>query len=107
MLITIEQHDIYFDQNMHHSAINDQFALHSFLLAPYTDQSTFTTCRAHYPQLIICLFSNEAMFVAIGIQVVTCAGRRRVAFYRCEEGQAKKKNRFVSANMLKSKRVGR
>ena len=38
---------VYFDQIMHHSAGNDQFALRTFLLAPDTDPSTFTTGRAH------------------------------------------------------------
>ena len=50
---------VYFDQIMHRSAGNDQFAFHTFLLAPGTDQSsesTFTTGRAHYGQLIqMCL----------------------------------------------------
>ena len=43
---------VYFDQIMHHSAGNDQFAFHTFLLAPSTDKSTLTTGRAHYDQLI-------------------------------------------------------
>ena len=45
---------IYFDQIMHHSAGNDQFAFKTFLLAPDTDQSTFNTGRAHYGKSIIC-----------------------------------------------------
>ena len=36
---------------MHHSAGNGQFAFHTFLLAPDTDESTFTTNRAYYGQL--------------------------------------------------------
>ena len=65
---------------MHHSAENDQFVFHTFFLASYTDQSTLTMCHAHYAQLISMSLSNVAMFVAIGIQVVTCTGRSRVAF---------------------------
>ena len=37
---------------MPHSAGNDQFAFHTFHLAPDTDQSMFTTDHAHYGQLI-------------------------------------------------------
>ena len=41
-----------FDQIMHHSARNDQFAFHTCLMAPETDLSSFTTGCAHYRQLI-------------------------------------------------------
>ena len=44
---------VYFEQIMHHSAGNDQFAFQIFLLAPNTDLSTFVTGRAHYGQLIL------------------------------------------------------
>ena len=45
---------VYFDQIMHHSAGNDQFAFHTFLLALDTDLFTFTKGRAHkYGQLIL------------------------------------------------------
>ena len=40
-IITVEAH------------LSFQFAFHTFLLAPDTDLSTFTTGRAHYSQLII------------------------------------------------------
>ena len=39
---------VYVDQIMHHFAGNHQFAFHTFLPAPDTDLSTFTTGRAHY-----------------------------------------------------------
>ena len=37
---------------MYHSAGNDQFAFHTFLLAPDTDLSTFTIGHTLYGQLI-------------------------------------------------------
>ena len=63
MLINLEQHGAIlssynasfyrkFDPIMQHSAGNDQFAFHTFLLALDTDKSTFTKGRAHYSQLI-------------------------------------------------------
>ena len=42
---------VYFDQIMHSSAENDQFAFHTFLLALDTD-TTFHTGRAHYGPFI-------------------------------------------------------
>ena len=50
---------VYFDQIMHHSAGNYQFAIQTFLLMPDTDQSTFTMCRAHNGQLILRYFRSE------------------------------------------------
>ena len=44
---------VYFDQIMHHSAGNYQFATHTFPLTPDTDKSTFTMWCAHYDQLIL------------------------------------------------------
>ena len=38
---------------MHHSTRNDQFAFHTCLMAPETDQSSFTMGCAHYGQLIL------------------------------------------------------
>ena len=50
MLRTLN-HMVYFDQIMHNSAGNDQFAFHTYLLAPDTDESTFASGRAHWCQL--------------------------------------------------------
>ena len=54
MLITIEPHGM-FNQIMQHSSGNDRFAFHTFLLAQDIIQSTFTTGRANYGQMIFCL----------------------------------------------------
>ena len=48
---------VYFDQLMHLSARNDQFAFHTFLMAPETDLATFTTVCVHYGRLISFCFS--------------------------------------------------
>ena len=61
---------VYFDQIMHHSAGNYQFAIHTFILMPDTDQSTFTMCRANYGQLILSHFRSEKANVSRGICIV-------------------------------------
>ena len=61
---------VYFDQIMHHSAGNYQFAIHALLLTPDTDQSTFTICRAHYGQLILRYFRSEMANVGRGVYLV-------------------------------------
>ena len=43
---------------MHQFAGNDQFALHTFLLAPDTDLSTLNMGRAYYDQLILAYFGS-------------------------------------------------
>ena len=39
---------VYFDPIIQHSAGNDLFASHTFIVAPVTDQSTFTTQSVDY-----------------------------------------------------------
>ena len=51
LLITLD-HMVLFDQIMNHSARNDKFPIHTFLLATETDYSTFTAGCANYCQLI-------------------------------------------------------
>ena len=46
---------VHFDPIVHNSTGNDQFTFHTYLLAPDTDLSTFTTGRVHYGQLIYLL----------------------------------------------------
>ena len=46
---------------MHHSARNDQFFFHTFLLALETDYSKFTTGCAHYRQLIWAFVAKPSM----------------------------------------------
>ena len=67
--ITLEPH-VYFDQIMHHSAGNYLFAIHTLLLTPGTDQSTFTICRAHFGQLIFRYFRSEMANVGGSIYLV-------------------------------------
>ena len=69
MLTTLEPHGI-FVQIIHHSAGNYQFAIHTLLLVPGTDQSTFTMCRAHYGQLILRYFRSEKANVGRSILIV-------------------------------------
>ena len=43
---------VYSDLILHLSLGNDKFVFYTFLLAPDTDLSTFTTDHAHYSSLI-------------------------------------------------------
>ena len=58
-------HMVYFGPIMHHSAGNDLFVFHTFLLAP----DTFTTGRSHYGQLIHYLLSDLGTNTLKSIQI--------------------------------------
>ena len=77
---------VYFDPIMHHSAENDKYAFHIFLLVPDTDLSTFTTGRAHTGQLIdyACRLSNNILVISIPFIRYDCVfgiGRENTILY--------------------------
>ena len=66
LLLTLN-HMVQFDQILHHSARNNQFPFHTFLLAPEIDYSTFTTDCVHYRQLIYTFCYKIELVIALSL----------------------------------------
>ena len=70
---------------MHYSARNDLFDFHTYLLAPETDKSSFTTGCAYYGQFISFIFSSPGLIGELIVYPLSGVRRRPSVVARCPQ----------------------